>query len=98
MKYYKLIGFLLLGLLQSACVAKSAPLDSSKYVEKYAEVWDSPLIQIANLEYEGAFIISSSEFGFSTMNDAEGGMAYATPKSTAPRGSLFASGNFASLI
>ena len=61
----------------------------------YPEVLDNPLIQMANMVYEGAFIIESTQFGYSRMFDAEGGMAYAPPKPLAPNGSIFASGNFA---
>lgn len=59
------------------------------------EVFDNPLIHIANLSYEGAFLFDSGDFGFSTMHDAEGGMAYAPPTSDALNGSIFASGNYA---
>ena len=61
----------------------------------YPDVLDNPLVQIANMVYEGAFIIESTNFGYSSMYDAEGGMAYAPPKPLAPNGSIFASGNFA---
>lgn len=46
------------------------------------------------MQYEGAFVFSSRNIGSSTMHDAEGGMAFAPPKGTAPNGSIYALGNY----
>jgi hypothetical protein len=85
------LSVLFSNVFHSACIATTEITDSPFYTEAL----ENPLIQIANMRYEGAFIFDSGEFGFSTMHDAEGGMAYAPPKPSAPYGSIFASGNYA---
>lgn len=83
--------FLPLNIVITGCVAATNGTESAE--SETGNVLDNPVIQIANMRYEGAFIIDSSEFGYSAMHDAEGGMAYAPPKPDAPYGSIYATGN-----
>lgn len=53
-----------------------------------------PLLYLPNMEYQGAFVLSSAPIGFSRLYDAEGGMAYRSASAAATRGSLFVSGNY----
>ena len=91
MNRYLVLALLLSNLFQSACIATTDTANSKNMMAAL----ENPLIHIANMKYEGAFIFNSDDFGFSSMHDAEGGMAFAPPKETAPNGSLFASGNYA---
>jgi hypothetical protein len=59
-----------------------------------SKVLSYPLLYWPNLEYQGAFVLSSSGSGVSSLHNAEGGMTYAPPTAGAPNGSVYVSGNF----
>ena len=88
-KHYSLIALYISSLFTATI--ESAELSHSP---AEAELLTYPLVQIANMRYQGAFVLDARTFGSSSLHDAEGGMAYAPPKPTAPNGSIFATGNY----